>query len=250
MPFFEFMEKDIYYRQAGQGPLLMILPGNTASSACHGEDLAYFSNTFTAVSLDYLGTGQSDRLDTFGNDWYQQCADQAAALIQHLNLGQAVLLGTSGGAVVALHAAARHPNIFQGVIADSFTPVFTWEMLHENVIEERSIRSEGQVAFWRMAHGEDWERVIDADTDMLKRLTESGGRWLGDALARIVCPILFTASLEDRMLRQPASYTLQMLKEAHDGRAFLCQHGGHPLMWSNPGEFRRAVSGFLHSFLE
>ena len=123
-------------------------------------------------------------------------------------------------------------------------------MLLHNVIEERSIRSEGQINFWRFAHGEDWEQVIDADTEMLKQLTSRGGKWLEDSLVKIECPVFFTASLEDKMLRQPAAYILQMLAQVKDGRAFLCQHGGHPLIWSNPGEFRRAVSGFLTSFLD
>ncbi len=250
MPKFEYYGKQIFYRQQGQGPLLVILPGNTASSACHQEDLAYFSNRFTTVSLDYLGTGRSDRLNSFGLDWFQNCADQAAALIQYLGAGPAVLLGTSGGAVVALHAAARHPNLVRGVIADSFTPEFTVDMLQHNVIEERSVCSEGQVDFWRFAHGEDWESVIDADTEMLKRITEQGGNWLGDSLVKTACPILFTASLEDEMLIQPGPYTLQMLAQARDGRAFLTKNGGHPLIWSNPGAFRRAANGFLESFLD
>lgn len=250
MPSFEYHEKHIFFRREGQRPLLVILPGNTASSACHQEDIAYFAKRFTAVSLDYLGTGKSDRLERFGEQWYQDCADQTAALIRHLSIGPAVVLGTSGGAVVALHAAARHPEIIRAVIADSFTPEFTPEILQRNVIEERSIRSEGQVAFWRFAHGEDWEKVIDSDTAMLRQLTERGGNWLGDTLERIECPIFFTASLEDQMLRQPGPYILQMLAQARDGRAFISKNGGHPLIWSNPGEFRRAVSGFLEAYAE
>ena len=250
MPKFDYHGKRIFYRRKGQGPLLVILPGNTASSACHQEDLAFFAGQFTAVSMDYLGTGQSDRLENFGANWFRDCADQAAALIRHLSLGPAILLGTSGGAVVTLHTAAKHPSLIQGVIADSFTPEFTEAMLQHNVIEERSVRSEGQIAFWHFAHGEDWEQVVAADTQMLKKITAGGGNWLGDSLSITECPIFFTASLEDEMLHQPATYILQMLAQARDGRAFLCQHGGHPLIWSNPEEFRRAVSGFLTSFLD
>jgi len=89
---FNYHGKQVFYRLEGEGPLLVILPGNTASSACHQEDLAYFSSRFTVVSLDYLGTGQSDRLESFGEQWYQNCADQAAALIQHLGIGTRLLI--------------------------------------------------------------------------------------------------------------------------------------------------------------
>ena len=49
----------------GTGSLLLISPGNTASSACHPAELAYFGRQYQAVSLDLPGAGQSDRLELF-----------------------------------------------------------------------------------------------------------------------------------------------------------------------------------------
>ena len=250
MPEFNYQGKKIFYRQQGQGPLLVICPGNTASSICHQEDIAYFAQDFTAVAIDYLGTGKSDRLPEFDDHWFENCADQAAALIEHLALGPVILLGTSGGAVAALQTAARHPEAVRGVVADSFTPVFTNEMLRKNVIEDRAVRSEPQVNFWQFAQGKDWESVIEADTAMLTQLVRRGGDWLGDSLGQITCPLFFTASLEDRALIQPGAYILEMLARVQNGRAYINQHGGHPLMWSDSDSFRRAIKGFLESFLE
>ena len=250
MPEFNYQGKKIFYRQLGQGPLMVICPGNTASSICHQQDMDYFAQDFTVAAIDYLGTGQSDRLPAFGENWFEDCSDQVAALIDHLDLGPAVLLGTSGGAVVALQSAARHPEAVKAVLADSFTPVFTNEMLRKNVIEDRAVRSEPQVNFWRFAQGEDWERVIEADTAMLTQLVVNGGDWLGDSLSRVTCPVFFTASLEDQALIQPGTYILEMLAQVQNGRAYINQHGGHPLMWSDPDSFRRAIKGFLESFLE
>ena len=64
------------------------------------------------------------------------------------------------------------------MIADSFTPVFTEETLKENVLEDRAVRSEAQVNFWRFAQGEDREAVIEADTAMLERLLTAAGTGL------------------------------------------------------------------------
>jgi pimeloyl-ACP methyl ester carboxylesterase len=118
------------------------------------------------------------------------------------------------------------------------------------VIRERAVRSEGQVAFWHFAHGPDWAKVIDADTEMLKGLTAAGGQWLGQSLERAACPVFMTASLEDAMLIDPVRYILEMLKKLRDGRAFISAKGGHPLIWTAPEEFRAAVRGFLSQFLE
>ncbi len=248
MPHFTYQGKQLFYRRQGNGPLLVILPGNTASSACHQADLDYFAQNFTAVSVDYLGTGLSDRTDNTPTDWFQDCGDQAAALIEHLGLGPAVLLGTSGGAVVALRCAATHPDLVRAVIADSFTPIFTPQMLRQNVIAERSKPTDDQAAFWRFAHGEDWRAVVEADTQMLKGMVENGGQWLGDSLARVACPVMLTFSLADQMLIDPARYGFEILSQLPDARGFFSPKGGHPLMWSAPDEFRQAITGFLGQY--
>ena len=249
MPKFNYQGNQLFYRRQGEGPLLVILPGNTASSICHQADLDYFAPSFTTVSLDFLGTGQSDRIDHMSSDWFRYCADQAAALIEHLGLGPALLLGTSGGAVVTLRCAGEHPDLVRVVIADSFTPVFTPKMLQHNVIEERSNPTDDQAAFWQFAHGEDWRAVVEADTQMLINLVENGGQWLGNSLARVACPVLLTFSLQDPMLIESAKYGLEILSQLSDGRIFFSPKGGHPLMWSAPEEFRQAIQGFLGQFL-
>ncbi|MBG0771640.1 MAG: alpha/beta hydrolase, partial [Anaerolineaceae bacterium] len=212
-------------------------------------DLDFFAPSFTAVSFDYLGTGLSDRIEHTPSDWFRDCADQAVALIEHLDLGPAILLGTSGGAVIALHGAADHSNRVRAVIADSFTPVFTPQMLQGNVIDERSNPTEDQAAFWRFAHGEDWRAVVEADTQMLRDMVDKGGQWLGDSLARVACPVLLTFSLEDPMLVDPVKYGFEILSQLPDGRIFFNPKGGHPLIWSAPEAFRQAIQGFLGQFL-
>jgi len=248
MPYFDFRNHKLFYRIQGKGSLLIVLPGNTASSICHQPELDYFSKDFTTVSLDYLGTGKSDRLTRFSDHWYAECAEQTYDLINHLTLGPAVLLGTSGGAVVALHTAAHFPKQVRAVIADSFTPSLTQELLQHNVINERKKPSENQAAFWSYAHGEDWAEVVQMDTAMLVNLVQSGGEWLKDVLDRVSCPVFFTASLEDNSLVNPTAHTLAMLNQVKDGRAFFSQHGGHPLIWSAPEEFRLAIKGFLDAY--
>jgi pimeloyl-ACP methyl ester carboxylesterase len=249
MPNFSYQGNQIFYRLQGEGPLLVILPGNTASSACHQAELDHFSRSFTVASLDYLGTGQSDRISHLPEDWYGDCAQQTAALIEHLALGPAILMGTSGGSVVALRCAAAHSEWVKAVVADSFTPLFTPEMLEQNVLSERAHPTDDQAAFWQFANGEDWQQVVAADTQMLSDLTARGGQWLGDALPKITCAVLVTLSLEDPTLIDPARYGFEILGQLQNGRLFFSPKGGHPLMWSAPGEFRQAVQGFLAQFL-
>lgn len=53
------------------------------------------------------------------------------SLIEHLKLEKANLLGTSGGAWVAINTALKRPDLIHKVIADSFDG----RNLHENFAE-------------------------------------------------------------------------------------------------------------------
>jgi pimeloyl-ACP methyl ester carboxylesterase len=240
-------EHRLHYRQQGQGPLLLILPGNTASSACHLGELAHFSQRFSALSLDFLGTGQSDRVAKWADDWWQSGARQVRALLDHLDRESCTIMGTSGGAVVALWAAILYPEHVRAVIADSCVPVFTPEMLAANVIQDRARRTPEQVAFWRHAHGGDWERVVEADTDMIRRFVEQGGDWFGERLAEVRCPVLLTASKQDAALPHVSRQNCHMAEQISEGRLYLHHEGGHPLMWSQPEVFRPIVDHFLQT---
>lgn len=44
---------------------MLILPGNTASSSCYQGEMDYFSDRYRVASLDFLGTGRSDRLSVW-----------------------------------------------------------------------------------------------------------------------------------------------------------------------------------------
>jgi pimeloyl-ACP methyl ester carboxylesterase len=249
MPDFQWAGQRLSYREQGEGELLLVLPGNTASSACHEGELAYWSDRYHVASLDYLGTGGSERVPIWADDWYDQGAHQAAALVDHLGYSTCVAMGTSGGAVVALLMAALYPDRVRAVIADSFGERYPRELVQTTLIENRAHRTPGQVEFWKAAHGADWEQVVDADTEMLVRLAGRGGDWFKGHLERIRCPVLLTASREDELVSDAGQQALAVAAQVADCRVFVDAAGGHPLMWSRPRDFR-AVSDYFMSVLK
>ncbi len=248
MPNFVHDGHRLFYREHGKGPLLLILPGNTASSALHEGELDHFGARYRAVALDFWGTGQSDRLDSWPGNWWEQGAHDAAALMEHLGYRQGLVMGTSGGGVVALLMAILYPERVLGVIADSCVehlpaPTFS----HET--QKRAQRTPGQVAFWQKAHGDDWTQVVEADSDYLLRFEKTGGDCFHGRLKEIRCPVLLSASLEDESLPQVEAQLHAMAEQIRAARLYLAQTGGHPLMWSRPEEFQREADQFLASLL-
>lgn len=244
MPFFSNHGHKLFFREMGNGPLLLILPGNTATSACHTGELEYFGQTHHAVSLDFWGTGQSERIPLWPNNWWEQGAHDAAALIQYLGHAQACVMGTSGGAIAALWAAILYPGQVRMVIADSVAAYFPTPTLSQE-IQERSRRTHNQVNFWRWAQGDDWEDVVNADSDFLLRFEQSGGDCFRGRLKEIRCPVLLSASLGDNSLADGETQIRRMARQIEKSQVFFTTEGSHPMLWSQPEAFRAAASRFL-----
>jgi valacyclovir hydrolase len=250
MPYFTHNSHQLFYREQGSGPLLLILPGNTASSACHQEELEYFSRHYHAASLDFWGTGQSDRLDVWPDDWWYQGARDAVALTDHLGQKHVLAMGTSGGAIVALLLAIHFPDRVQGVVADSCVELYPPKALR-TVVAERLQRTPRQVQFWRFAHGEQWQQVVDADSALLMRLAERGVvDWSHSRLEEIRCPVLLTASLCDQSLPDVGRQACTMAEKIPTSRLLLVNKGDHPLMWSQREDFLHLSEYFLKRALK
>jgi valacyclovir hydrolase len=244
MPEFVHAGLRLFYRQSGSAAPLLILPGNTASSALHSGEIAHFAARYHVGALDLPGTGQSERIDLWPDDWFALGAGAAAALIERLDSGPAIVVGCSGGGIVALLLAAARPDLVRAAVVDSCLGRLDPPTLRAEIVA-RARRTPEQVAFWRQANGDDWSDVVDADNDFLRRLADRGGDVVGDALERITCPVLLTGSLADDLLPGLGAGCLGMLATLTTGRAYLSTDGSHPLMWSRPAEFRAAVDAFL-----
>jgi len=115
---------------------------------------------------------------------------------------------------------------------------------------ERALRTEGQVAFWRAAHGDDWAQVVDADTAMIAAYGETGLDYFGGRLGQIACPVLLSASLTDSLLPDIAPQLCAMAQQIARSRLLLVNAGDHPLMWSRPADFRATADAFLGMLLQ
>lgn len=229
----------------GKGPLLIILPGNTASSAAHENEINYFANRYRAASIDFLGTGKSDRLAHWTADWWEAGSHQIAALIDHLGYEQAVLLGSSGGAITAIATAINYPEKIKAVVADSLALHFTEAMYTHNVLQGRSNPTEQKRMFWTAMHGPDWQTVIDNDSKMIKQVVENGGACIKGAPEAIACPVLLTFAEHDSFLPHMGETAAELKAALLDCEVKIFPNGDHPLMWTNPKDFFESADSFL-----
>lgn len=236
----------LYYREKGTGELLLILPGNTASSASHIEDIDYFGEYYHTVSLDFWGTGKSDRVNNWTRNWWIEATKDAVSLVEHLNYDKANIIGCSGGAAIGLLMAALYPSKVRAVIADSELDQYPSDLI-QLCIEERKSKSKEQIDFWKNAHGDDWEDIVQKDTNLMLDLAING-HIFKDKLQDITCPVLFCGSLEEENYVPNFTETIiKMTKQIKRAELFLVNDGNHPLMWTCKDQFRRITLSFLHN---
>jgi pimeloyl-ACP methyl ester carboxylesterase len=120
MAYFTYEGYKLAYTIHGEGPRTTILmPGLLLSQKMQtplARDLARHGNR--VVTLDFLGHGESDRPEDMRRYSMPEFARQTQALLDHLELEQAVVGGTSLGANVTLELAALAPERLKGMIIE------------------------------------------------------------------------------------------------------------------------------------
>jgi pimeloyl-ACP methyl ester carboxylesterase len=103
---------------AGARPLILV-HGLLLSQQMHwplAEDLAALGNR--VITIDLLGHGESDRPRDMWRYSMSFFGDQVVALMDHLQIEQAVVMGTSLGANTALEIAARDPERLRAMVIE------------------------------------------------------------------------------------------------------------------------------------
>ena len=170
--------------------------------------------------------------------------DDAASLVSHLGEKRCIVMGTSGGANIALLFAIIHPELVSGIIADSCAEIYSPENLRKEV-SDRTLMTNEQVEFWKYANGDDWKAVVKADNKLLIDFADLGGNLFKGRLNTIKCPVLFTGSLKDSFIPDIGEQHLNMAKQIENSTIYLNNDGDHPFMWSCPDIFRSLSDQFL-----
>ena len=117
---FTCQDRRLAYRVYGEGPrVTVLLHGLLLSQRMHvplARALAERGNR--VVTLDLLGHGQSDRPPDMWRYSMGIFAHEVVALLDHLEVDQAVVGGTSLGANVTLEVAALAPERLRGMVVE------------------------------------------------------------------------------------------------------------------------------------
>jgi pimeloyl-ACP methyl ester carboxylesterase len=195
----------LYAEVRGSGPAVLLIPGG-AEDAEGWRAVAERLPRRTVVTYDRRGTLRSGREDWPGRGSAQH-ADDAAALIHELGLGDVVVFGGSSAGVIAVQLAIRHPELVRRALV--YEPGYL--RATQRTLNIRSLVLAAMEAHLRI-HPGDWRgahrafaRVIGPTTGSVT--PPSGRDWYGqreelnaEAMARDDIPILTAEALDEASL--------------------------------------------------
>lgn len=167
---------DLYYEIHGTGAPLILIHGGFGATGMFAGLLPTLTASRQVIAVDLQGHGRTADIDRPLR--IESMADDIAALIGHLGLGTASIMGYSLGGAVALQAAIRHPELIDRLIVVS-TPfkrmgwyadsLASMDQMTGAVAEQMKQTPMYEMYAAIAPRPEDWARMWDKMGDLLRQ---------------------------------------------------------------------------------
>jgi 3-oxoadipate enol-lactonase len=111
MPHLTFSNAQIYYEVAGQGPAIVMIHAGIANNAMWDPQFETFAKEYRVIRFDQRGFGKTV---TETKEFNRR--DDLLALLDHLNVDRAIVMGCSMGGSLALDFTLEHPERVSALI--------------------------------------------------------------------------------------------------------------------------------------
>jgi pimeloyl-ACP methyl ester carboxylesterase len=105
---------ELYYEIRGQGEPLILLHGGVTGIIMFGPNLEALAQGRRVIAVELQGHGRTADIDRPLS--YEAMADDVAALMRHLDIPRADVMGLSLGGGVALQTVFRHPQLVRKLV--------------------------------------------------------------------------------------------------------------------------------------
>ena len=259
MPIARIRDIDVHYEitAPGRGDAVLCIHGLGSSTRDWEPQIGALAHHHTVITYDVRGHGETAK--PRGRYSVRQFAEDAAALIEHLEPGPVHVLGISMGGMIALQLAVDFPRLVRSLIIVNSGPEMilrTWKQriaIYQRFVIVRlmGMRKMGQVladvllpkpehAAERATFVERWAR--NDPGAYLRALRALIGWSVSDRLPSISCPTLIVSADQDYT---PVAYKEYYTKLIPGARLAVVADSRHMLPVEKPNEFNAIVTGFL-----
>jgi pimeloyl-ACP methyl ester carboxylesterase len=225
--------------RGGSGTPVVLLHGLGGSSDWWRRNFDALAARHAVSAVDLVGFGRN-RLFLRQSRLPLTFDDVAALLARWIeNDGRRVhLVGNSMGGQIAIHLAARRPDLVRSVTLVNSTGI-PFEIDPRRHMENLFLPP-GVVSFGRIVARDVFRAGPTAVMLAFSRLLRDDARPL---LRQLGMPVLLLWGERDPLV--PLAYAQQIAAEVPSARLEIVPHAGHVPMWENPEHFNAALLAFL-----
>jgi pimeloyl-ACP methyl ester carboxylesterase len=202
----------MYYEVHGSGRPLVLLHGNLSTIGVDfGGIIPSLATSRQVIGVEQQAHGHTADIDRPLN--VRSWADDTAALLRHLGIGQADLFGYSSGSAVAFQLALDHPELVGKLVLASFS--YRLDGLHPGLLDgiaqlkpEHLAGTPFEQDYARVAPNPgDWPKLIEKITQMDADLPQ----WTAEDVRGLTCPTMLIVGDSDIVQPEHAVESFRLL---------------------------------------
>ncbi|MDA9436587.1 alpha/beta fold hydrolase [Bradyrhizobium sp. CCBAU 51627] len=187
----------VWYATFGRGEPVVLLHGGLANSNYWGHQVRALERHYRVIVMDSRGHGRSSRnQEPYG---YDLMASDVVALLDHLEIKTAAIVGWSDGAIIGLDIAMKHPERVSRLFAFAANsdPSGVADIASSDVFNAYIARA-----------GEEYKRLSPTPSEYksfvaeITRMWESQPKWTAADLAAIKVPTWIVDGDHDEAIKR------------------------------------------------
>ena len=229
----------MYYAVFGSGEPLLLLHGGLGNSDYWGNQVPAFAKHYRVIVADSRGHGRSTRSAQPYS--YQLMASDVLALMDHLKIDKASIVGWSDGGIIGLDLAMNHPERLTKLFA--FGANYNVGGLRDDIDTNKTFNTYIEKAGLDYRHLSKTPDQYDAFVEQISGMWNSQPDYTPAQLGKISVPTMIADGAHDEGIRQ--EHTKEMARLIPGATLLILPDVSHFAMWQNPAEFNQAVLDFL-----
>ncbi|MCP3405285.1 alpha/beta fold hydrolase [Bradyrhizobium sp. CCGB01] len=228
----------IWYAVYGRGEPVILLHGGLANASYWGHQVRALQRQYQVIVMDSRGHGRSSRnQEPYG---YDLMASDVVALLDHLKIRKAAIVGWSDGAIIGLDIAMKHPERVSRLFAFAANsdPSGVADIASNDVFNAYIARA-----------GEEYKRLSPTPTEYkgfvaeITKMWESQPKWTASDLAAIKVPTWIVDGDHDEAIKRDNT---EFMAANIPGAGLLIQpEVSHFSFLQDPEQFNDDVLRFL-----
>ena len=228
----------LHYRTFGDGPPVVLLHGGLGSIEQFGGQIGALAAGHRVIAIDSRGHGRSTR-GTTGIS-YRQMAEDVVAVLDHLAIDRAAVVGWSDGGVVGLELAIRFPARVDRVVVLGTNYDLAGMKSAGGAATVSKYFARAVAAYKKLSPAPEQLAAFRKD---LRAMWKSQPTYTEAELAGIRAPLLVLHGDHDEIVRRDHAEKLAALVPG--ARFTALADTSHFALWQDADGFNRAVVAFL-----